>query len=100
METTAKASEKINLTVLKTSLKSLYPRYTANRVVNVEPKPTINPPTAAATTNTNPKIMLFLERKRFCFNIFLLLTIINDIFFNLCLIPPRCRFYVSSAISV
>ena len=100
MEITEKISEKINPITLKISLKSLYPRYTANRVVNVEPKPTINPPMAAITTNTNPKIMLFLERKRFCFTIFLLLTIINDIFFNSCLIPPRCRFYVSSAISV
>ena len=83
METTEKTSEKINPITLKISLKSLYPRYTANRVVNVEPKPIINPKTAAATTNTNPILMKIPERREFfCFAIFPLFTIINDIFFT------------------
>ena len=65
MEITEKISEKTNLTTLKISLKSLYPRYTANKVDNVAPAPTINPTLAAiavTTTNINPTIMLFLGK--------------------------------------
>ena len=83
METTENTSEKISLTAFQTSLKSLYPRYTANTVVNVEPKPIISPNTAAAITANTPKLMMIPKlREFFCFAVFLLLSIINDIFFT------------------
>jgi hypothetical protein len=101
METTEKISEKTNLTTLNTSIKSLYPRYTANKVDNVAPAPSINPKTVAKPTNINPILMLMPKpRERNCFIIFPVVSIINDIFFYFCVSRRIGRFIVSRAISV
>lgn len=76
-----------------TSRNIMYPIYIPTTIEIVAPQTHVSLATTAKPAKQPAKLMMIpKQRELFCFNIFLLFTIINDIFFNSCVIRRIGRF--------